>query len=499
MGTKKGKKIKFKRDHSLKHGGRKHVPLPAGPFKVVACRDIMTGTKGKESGVLARLFYPAMDQARDIRDQYTFWPNWLPHENYRRGYADVAQLKRNSAIRFINWLVGSTFIPALKNGKPYVGNTEQDENDEGNEGPKSIHIATMPVIIFSHGLGGCRTINSALCLELASNGFFVAAIEHRDGTACTTFYPNEVTIPFHQSNPDLSLPTVDGISKASSINVNPSASLTIDTITEENETDSDNLSSVSTRGPRNGNYSSIIPKTTTEWIKFQDVPEDAKELYDLRNSQVKERAGEILKLLDVIDKLNKGSNVCNIIDGLLDPREFQGLLNTDRVTLMGHSMGATSALVAASLAPNRIFSLVAMDAWMYPIHKELNFQLPQPLLFVNTEKFAYSHRKRNLRAINSLLLGQEEKEVIRKIWTVKGAVHYNQTDLPFVFTYLTKVLFGGSSKRHPLTAHDLSASLILDFLCNQLQVHSNNFSLPEREYHLKKNKRKLKEGLGKKT
>lgn len=41
----------------------------------------------------------------------------------------------------------------------------------------------LPVIVFSHGLAGNRNLYAALSTSLASQGYLVAAIEHRDGSA----------------------------------------------------------------------------------------------------------------------------------------------------------------------------------------------------------------------------------------------------------------------------------------------------------------------------
>jgi dienelactone hydrolase len=40
----------------------------------------------------------------------------------------------------------------------------------------------FPVVIFSHGLGGCMEMYTALCQEIASEGFIVVAVEHGDGS-----------------------------------------------------------------------------------------------------------------------------------------------------------------------------------------------------------------------------------------------------------------------------------------------------------------------------
>lgn len=45
----------------------------------------------------------------------------------------------------------------------------------------------FPVIIFSHGLSGSRLIYSTFCSSLASYGFVVAAVEHRDRSSSWTY------------------------------------------------------------------------------------------------------------------------------------------------------------------------------------------------------------------------------------------------------------------------------------------------------------------------
>ena len=43
------------------------------------------------------------------------------------------------------------------------------------------NLEPFPVIVFSHGLSGMRTMHCGVCGDLASHGCVVAAVEHRFG------------------------------------------------------------------------------------------------------------------------------------------------------------------------------------------------------------------------------------------------------------------------------------------------------------------------------
>lgn len=159
--------------------GHSKIPQGNGSHSV-GCTDMMFDYGDKST--FLRLYYPTQDQ--DRLDTI-----WIPNKDYFFGLSKFLGTPKFVG-NILNFLYGSIKTPAnwnspLKTGEKY------------------------PLIVFSHGLGAFRTIYSAIGISLASYGFIVAGVEHRDGSASATYYFENQTAAEMEDRSWLYLKTVE--------------------------------------------------------------------------------------------------------------------------------------------------------------------------------------------------------------------------------------------------------------------------------------------------
>ena len=145
------------------------------------------------SGVFVRLFYPSEHPRSDTLGKSELWPLWAEDE-YLQGFMNFGQAVLG---RWPSWApreeflcieqvallgpllhLGGAHIWKLLNGEVYCPILKNAQISKEKR---------WPLIVFSHGLGCSRFAYSQICVDLASHGFVVAATEHREGSAATSF------------------------------------------------------------------------------------------------------------------------------------------------------------------------------------------------------------------------------------------------------------------------------------------------------------------------
>ncbi|XP_056413457.1 platelet-activating factor acetylhydrolase 2, cytoplasmic isoform X1 [Hyla sarda] len=348
------------------------LPLAAGAHQV-GSTDVLVGA-GKE-GCFFRLFYPCSSSAA----QKTETP-WCPDPQYLSGLIGIRGWEGRAAQYGASFVLGNPQIPVTWNGNLLPGTDRK------------------PLIIFSHGLGALRTMYSSLCAELASNGFLVAAIEHRDGSACATYHYSE------------------------------------------------------------GDSSTSLQEI---WVPFKKVQPPMKEFY-LRNYQVHQRASECIRAVRILEDIDKGRQVSNIMDSGFSLDAFKDRIDINRIAVMGHSFGGATALL--SLAKDNILRCaVVLDAWMFPLDDTCYPHIQKPILLINTETFQTRESIEKIKRMNS-----EGADL--KYLTVKGCVHQSQTDLAFVTGYLANKIVGPQGTLDPHHCLKIHIAYSLDFLQKHLDL-----------------------------
>ena len=173
--------------------------------------------------------------------------------------------------------------------------------------------------------------------------------------------------------------------------------------------------------------------------------------------QLKFRIAEVVRTLNLVEELNKGSNITNVLE---DAGDFElgllaGSMDTSQPVMAGHSYGGATTLM--TLAQDARFKQgLVLDGWMFPLKDEA-VTPEQPIMFVNTESFM---SRQNINRMKEFLSGDSRKMIF-----IKGSVHQNHIDAPLIFKDgLVKKIIGMQSDTDPILVLDLNDKLMLHFM-----------------------------------
>lgn len=361
------------------------LPRGKGPHQV-GCTDVMTDHTRK--GCFFRLYYPCHPS------ENTEQPLWMPRYEYCGGLADYVNLNFSWCAPILSMTFGSYRVPVCWNA-----DVKQDD--------------MFPLIIFSHGLGAFRTIYSAVCMDMASWGFLVAAVEHRDQSASMTYYLKPKS-EYEKHN-------------------------------EEETPDS----------------TSSQYQLQEEWLPFRKLKLGEKE-FRLRNPQVHQRANECVRALRLLKEINSGTSVDNVLHKKQDLSMLKGRIDVNNVAVMGHSFGAATAILA-QMKHDDFKCAVALDAWMLPLENQLYPKFIKPVFFINSERFQTAE---NVTKIKRLCSTNRQIKII----TILGTVHQSQTDFTFLTGHVLSRIFQTKGTIDPYVALEINNRAALAFLSRHLDL-----------------------------
>ena len=330
--------------------------------------------------VLFSLYYPAVDEWMFSKPNHPWVENIPQHaEGYAR-FARINNVVTNSIFSFALWsLVGSTTVPANVDW-PIHGTTKSYEDYEAEQPIDNYGLPKFPVIVFSHGQASSRKSYTQWCGELASRGYVVAAIEHRDG-----------------SGPGSAIYHEDGTSED------------VFLISEK----------------------LLDPEPDTPQFKEMQLA--------MRQAEVEETV-RVLRIIDAgfggdVHKTNARNEGINLL-------EWKDRLDMDRVVVAGHSYGATLALQTLKGAPSEALPFVGgiiLDPGKQsgPLNDDINV----PIVIVHSQSWSARHSmfhgRPHFEVVKELVEKVNRKEpnkAPKYAWflSAKGTTHPTVTDAPLI-------------------------------------------------------------------
>ncbi|KAI1771772.1 platelet-activating factor acetylhydrolase, isoform II-domain-containing protein [Hypoxylon cercidicola] len=395
--------------------------------------------------VLFSIFYPcdASSHAKK-RGKKPTKITWLPRPRAltSKGYAKFFDTPRLPVTAYIAATTMFTKLPAFRNAKlagtcagatPRASSSSQSQDTltENGEGR-----SRFPVIFFSHGLGGSRTCCSTICGELASNGFIVVALEHRDGSGARSY----VNMPPHGNL----------AASRETDNTNPENYYKVDYIfPRDNPLDT---------SPHNTRGVDIALRHAQIDMRMAEVEEAYYVLQLLNDGQ-----GDLISRNNLRKKGNPGSSSKGL--GGIDWSDWEGKLFLRNATIMGHSFGGATTVEIVRQADRfpYIGQGIVLDAWACATPKmgEMTHQsLRKPLLAITSE--AFMHWPDNFERLGGFV--RETRDSGAPCWmiTIKGSTHLSQTDFAILYPRWMSIFM--KTMVNPRRAMYLTVNSSLEFL-----------------------------------
>lgn len=382
------------------HGvGAVDMEIPVSDPRVVAqgkFKDTDTDAFQLDT-VLFTLYYPASNDATSDKPLH----RWIskPVGLTAKGYAKAAGIS--------NWFTNALFTGALAGLAGGLTIPAQVDVPLGGAPPGASVTTTdshgqsslYPVIVFTHGMASSRTDYTHYCGELASRGYIVAAIEHRDGSS-----PGSLVMQDGKEDREVILFKLDEVT---------------------------------------------LPSTGGDDKDTREEEED-KNIEAFKKAQLEFRQAEIEAVVEIMQRINAGKGAQIIasnsrLEGT-DLPGWAGQLNTDDMILAGHSYGATGVLQA--LRPDQSSSgsrrnpllpfagAIALDPGKSS--GRLNADLSAPLLVVHSNSWSASksifYGRPHFSVVRDIVAGNNAPPKNHPSWfmTSLGTSHPSVTDAPLI-------------------------------------------------------------------
>ncbi|KAI1354230.1 PAF acetylhydrolase [Xylaria sp. FL0043] len=334
--------------------------------------------------VLFTLYYPATHGKSHHKKHH-----WIPKpiSVTAKGYAKFARISNfltdavfTGALRTI---AGGVKIPAkvdapLAELAPPVASHPDTQQSQELEKVASIEEHGHPIVVFSHGMASSRTDYTHYAGELASRGFIVAMLEHRDGSCPGSIVMSE----------------------------------------DELET------------------RFTFRRSEIESAEGQELEPD-----EFNRVQLNFREAEIEETVRVLRQINNGKGAeifkQNPRKEGKELDEWAGRLNVDEMIMAGHSFGATGALQALKGGPTErrpFIGAIVLDPGKQS--GRLNTDVNVPLLVIHSNSWSSKHSifygRAHFDVVRALVEENDKRGNPSWFMTSLGTSHPSVTDAPIL-------------------------------------------------------------------